>query len=158
MNNAIVICYVGRAIEPEAVNAIQQIITSTCSAMPELMTIKAFDEDSIAKALLRRAADDTKISFLEGGENAEAAANKILEEARTKAIQLIKSKYNGMLGHIALSRDIAMAKYHQRVNAIDDDELNLLNAIDVIVDIPQKRLNTLLSKTVRETIFAMKDM
>ena len=158
MNKAIVICYVGRAIEPEAVSMIQQIITSSCGAMPELMTIKAFDEDSIAKTLLRKAADNTKISFLEGGENAEAAANKILEEARTKAVQFIKSKYNGVSGHIILAKDIAMAKYHQRVNSIDDDELDLLNAIDVIVDIPQKRLNAILSKTIRETIFAMKDM
>ena len=158
MNKAIVICYVGRPIEPEAASAIQQIITSSCDAMPELMTIKAFDEDSVAKALLRKAAEDTKISFLEGGESAEAAANKILEEARAKAIQFIKSKYNGVSGHIILAKDIAMAKYHQRVNSIDDDELDLLNAIDVIVDIPQKRLNAILSKTIRETIFAMKDM
>lgn len=158
MNKAIVICYTGRNIEPEAVSAIQQIITSSCSAMPELMTIKAFDEDSIAKTLLRKAADDAKISFLEGGKSAAASASKVLEEARTKAVQFIKSKYNGINGNIVLAKDIAMAKYHQRVNSIDDDELNLLNAIDVIVDIPQKRLNVILSKTIRETILAMKDM
>lgn len=65
MNKAIVICYVGRPIEPEAVSAIQQVITSSCSAMPELITIKAFDEDSIAKALLKKSTEDLKISFAE---------------------------------------------------------------------------------------------
>lgn len=65
MNKAIVICYVGRPIEPAAVSAIQQIITGSCDAMPELMTIKAFDEDSIAKALLKKSAEDLKISFEE---------------------------------------------------------------------------------------------
>lgn len=63
MNKAIVICYTGRNIEPDAVSAIQEIITSSCGAMPELMTIKAFDEDSIAKALLKKSAEDLKISF-----------------------------------------------------------------------------------------------
>lgn len=65
MNNAIVIGYVGRPIVPNAVSAIQQIITSSCDATPELMTIKAFDADSIAKALLKKSAEDLKISFTE---------------------------------------------------------------------------------------------
>lgn len=65
MNKAIVICYTGRPIEPEAVSAIQQVITSSCDAMPELITVKAFDEDSIAKALLKKSAEDLKISFAE---------------------------------------------------------------------------------------------
>ena len=64
MNKAIVICYTGRPIEPDAVSEIQQIITSSCGAMPELMTIKAFDEDSIAKVLLKKSAED-RISFEE---------------------------------------------------------------------------------------------
>ena len=158
MNKAIVICYTGQAIGPDAVSAIQQIISGTCDAEPENVVIVAFDEESIAKALLRKAVDNTKISFLEGGKRAAASASEVLEAARTKAVQFIKSKYNGINGNIVLAKDIAMAKYHQRVNSIYDDELNLLNAIDVIVDIPQKRLNTILSKTIRETIFAMKDM
>ena len=153
MNKAIVICYVGRPIEPDAVSAIQEIITSSCAAMPELMTIKAFDEDSIAKALLKKGAEDLKISFKE-----DTTEDKIIEEARTKAIQLIKSKYSGATGHITLTRDIVMARYHHHVNAMDDDERTLLDAIDVIADIPQKRLNTLLPKATREVIFTTRDL
>ena len=152
MNKAIVICYTGRAIEPDAVSAIQEIITSSCSAIPELMTIKAFDEDSIAKALLKKSAEDLKISFKE-----DVTENRIIEEARTKAIQLIKSKYSGATGHISLTRDIVMARYHHHTNVIDDDERTLLDAIDVIVDIPQKRLNTLLPKAIRDAIFTTRD-
>ena len=158
MNKAIVICYTGQAIGPDAASAIQQIVSGTCDADPENVVIMAFNESDIAKVLLRKAADNSKISFLEEGKSAAASASEVLEEARTKAVQFIKSKYNGINGNIVLAKDIAMAKYHQRVNSIDDDELNLLNAIDVIVDIPQKRLNAVLSKTIRETIFAMKDM
>ena len=153
MNKAIVICYTGRAIEPDAVSAIQEIITSSCNAIPELMTIKAFDEDSIAKALLKKSAEDLKISFKE-----DATENRIIEEARTKAIQLIKSKYSGATGHISLTRDIVMARYHHHTNVIDDDERTLLDAIDVIVDIPQKRLNTLLPKATRDVIFTTRDL
>ena len=155
MNKAIVICYTGKEPDSDTVYGMHQAIESYCDG--EGITIKVFDSNSIAKTLLKKAADDTKISFLEGGKSA-ASASEVLEEARTKAVQFIKSKYNGISGHAILAKDIAMAKYHQRVNSIDDDELNLLNAIDVIVDIPQKRLNTILSKTIRETIFAMKDM
>lgn len=153
MNKAIVICYTGRNIEPDAVSAIQQIITSSCNAMPELMTIKAFDEDSIAKTLLKKCVEDLKISFKE-----DTTEDKIIEEARTKAIQLIKSKYSGATGHITLTRDIVMARYHHHVNAMDDDERTLLDAIDVIADIPQKRLNTLLPKATREVIFTTRDL
>lgn len=153
MNKAIVICYTGRSIEPDAVSAIQEIITSSCGAMPELMTIKAFDEDSIAKALLKKSAEDLKISFTE-----DTTESRIIEEARTKAIQLIKSKYSGATGHISLTRDIIMARYHNHVNAMDDDERTLLDAIDVIVDIPQKRLNTLLPKATREVIFTTREL
>lgn len=152
MNKAIVICYTGRNIEPDAVSAIQEIITSSCGAMPELMTIKAFDEDSIAKALLKKSAKDLKISFEEDTES------RIIEEARTKAVQLIKSKYSGATGHISLTRDIVMARYHHSVNAMDDDERTLLDAIEVIMDIPQKRLNTLLPKATREVIFTTRDL
>jgi hypothetical protein len=153
MNKAIVICYVGRSIEPDAVSEIQQIITSSCGAMPELMTIKAFDEDSIAKALLKKSAEDLKISF-----TGDATESRIIEEARTKAIQLIKSKYSGATGHISLTRDIIIARYHHHANIMDDDERTLLDAIEVIVDIPQKRLNTLLPKAIREVIFTTRDL
>lgn len=160
MNKAIVICYTGRNIEPDAVSAIQQIITSSCSAMPELMTIKAFDEDSIANALLRKAADDTKISFLNKGESAETTANKVLEEARTKAVQLIKSKYNSLTGVIAFAKDVAAAKYHLHVNAADNDEIDLVNAMDVIADIPQSLLTNKyrVSKSLCDAIFQLRDL
>ena len=65
MNKAIVICYTGRAIGPDAVSAIQQIISGTCDADPENVTIMAFDEESIAKALLKKGAESLKISFTE---------------------------------------------------------------------------------------------
>lgn len=65
MNRAIVICYIGQAIEPDAVSTIQQIISGTCDADPENVTIMAFDEKSIAKALLKKSAEDLKISFIE---------------------------------------------------------------------------------------------
>ena len=158
MNNAIVICYTGAGIGSDEAYAIQQLIANHCNADIESITVKAFDSDSIAKTLLKEVANDTKISFLEGGESAETTAKKILEEARTKAIQLIKSKYSEAAGHISLTRDIVMARYHHRVNAIDDDERTLLDAIDVIVDIPQKRLNTLLPKAIREVIFTIRDL
>jgi hypothetical protein len=71
---------------------------------------------------------------------------------------LIKSKYSGATGHISLTRDIIIAKYHHHANIMDDDERTLLDAIEVIVDIPQKRLNTLLPKAIREVIFTTRDL
>lgn len=93
MNKAIVICYVGRPIEPDAVSAIQQIITASCSAMPELMTIKAFDEDSIAKALLKKSAEDLKISFKEDADEKQPAGTIRITfnpEAREEKLHIIK--------------------------------------------------------------------
>lgn len=92
MNKAIVICYVGRPIEPDAVSAIQQIITSSCDATPELMTIKAFDEDSIAKALLKKSAEDLKISFT-GDSDAKTVCITLDTqdcEERLRAVKCIK--------------------------------------------------------------------
>ena len=153
MNNAIVICYVGRPIVPDAVSAIQQIITSSCNATPELMTIKAFDADSIAKALLKKSVEDTKISFTE-----DTTESRIINEARRKALDLIRTKYNSVIGLVELDRDIAMAKYHQITNSADDDEITLLNAINVIADMPKAKLVAALSKDIREVILKAKDV
>lgn len=153
MNKAIVICYDGDAIRSKDVDDIHTILTHRCNAVSESMVIKVFDADNIAKALLKKSVEDLKISFTK-----DDTEDRIIEEARTKAIQLIKSKYSGATGHISLTRDIVMARYHHRVNAIDDDERTLLNAIDVIVDIPQKRLNTLLPKATREVIFTTREL
>ena len=149
MNKAIVICYTGRHIEPEAVSAIQQIISDTCGADSENVTIMAFDEESIAKVLLKKSAESLKISFDESKE----------AEARKEAVLLIKGNYGGPTGPLRLAKDIAMAKYHSKVNCTDSTEEVLLNAIDVIADMPPKVLAaTSLSVSQRETILKMKDM
>ena len=64
MNRAIVICYDGDAVRGEDVNDIQTILTHRRNAILETMVIKAFDSDSIAKALLKKSAED-RISFEE---------------------------------------------------------------------------------------------
>ena len=153
MNKAIVICYVGQPIVPDAVCAIQQIITSSCDATPELITVKAFNEDSIAKALLKKSAEDSKVTF-----DNEKKAEDIIAEARNKALDLIRTKYNNAISYIALDRDIAMAKYHQITNSADDDEITLLNAINVIADMPKARLVAALSKNIRDVILKAKDV
>ena len=149
MNKAIVICYTGAGIGSDEAYAIQQLIANHCNADIESIAVKAFDSDSIAKTLLKEAAEDVQTS---------ADDEKVIELARTEAIKLIKSNYSGADGIVKLVRDLGVAKYHHRVNALDDDEKKLLDAIDVIVDMPQKTLNARLSKTLRETIFKMKDM
>ena len=153
MNKAIVICYTGRQIRETEKAAIENIISEACDATQNLIITTRFDESDIAKVLLKKSVEDSKISFTD-----DITENRIIEEARTKAIQLIKSKYSGATGHISLTRDIVMARYHHHVNAIDDDERTLLDAIDVIVDIPQKRLNTLLPKATRDVIFTTRDL
>lgn len=154
MNKAIVICYTGQAIGPDAVSAIQQIISGTCDADPENSVIVTFDEESIAKALLKKSAESMKISFDEGKKEAD-----LIAEARKKAVLLIKSNYGGPTGPLRLAKDIALAKYHNTVNCVDDAEKDLLNAIDVIADMPSKVLAaTSLSISQRETILKMKDM
>lgn len=153
MNKAIVICYTGRQIRETEKAAIENIISEACDATQNLIITTRFDESDIAKALLKKSVEDSKISFTE-----DATENRIIEEARTKAIQLIKSKYSGATGHISLTRDIVMARYHHHVNVMDDDERTLLDAIEVIVDIPQKRLNTLLPKATRDVIFTTRDL
>ena len=153
MNKAIVICYTGRQIRETEKAAIENIISNACDATQDLIITTQFDENDIAKALLKKNVEDLKISFTE-----DTTESRIIEEARTKAIQLIKSKYSGATGHISLTRDIVMARYHHSVNAIDDDERTLLDAIEVIMDIPQKRLNTLLPKATREVIFTTRDL
>ena len=153
MNKAIVICYTGRQIRETEKAAIENIISNACDATQDLIITTQFDENDIAKALLKKNVEDLKISFKE-----DTTESRIIEEARTKAIQLIKSKYSGATGHISLTRDIVMARYHHSVNAMDDDERTLLDAIEVIVDIPQKRLNTLLPKATREVILTTRDL
>lgn len=153
MNKAIVICYTGRQIRETEKAAIENIISNACDATQDLIITTQFDENDIAKALLKKNVEDLKISFKE-----DTTESRIIEEARTKAIQLIKSKYSGATGHISLTRDIVMARYHHSVNAMDDDERTLLDAIEVIMDIPQKRLNTLLPKATREVIFTTRDL
>lgn len=153
MNKAIVICYTGRQIRETEKAAIENIISNACDATQDLIITTQFDENDIAKALLKKNVEDLKISFKE-----DTTESRIIEEARTKAIQLIKSKYSGATGHISLTRDIVMARYHHSVNAMDDDERILLDAIEVIVDIPQKRLNTLLPKATREVILTTRDL
>jgi hypothetical protein len=153
MNKAIVICYTGRQIQEAEKIAIENIISGACDATQDLIITTRLDESDIAKALLKKSAEDSKISFTE-----DATESRIIEEARTKAIQLIKSKYSGATGHISLTRDIVMARYHHHENAMDDDERTLLDAIEVIMDIPQKRLNTLLPKATREVIFTTRDL
>ena len=153
MNKAIVICYTGRQIRETEKAAIENIISEACDATQNLIITTRFDESDIAKVLLKKSVEDSKISFTE-----DTTENRIIEEARTKAIQLIKSKYSGVTGNISLTRDIVMARYHHHVNTIDDDERTLLDAIDVIVDIPQKRLNTLLPKATRDVIFTTRDL
>lgn len=152
--HAIVILYSGNAQDPgyDTIEGLANVIVSAQLSVPELIEIKHFDSDSIGKALLKKSVEDSKISFTE-----DTTESRIIEEARTKAIQLI-SKYNGATGHISLTRDIVMAKYHHNANAMNDDERTLLDAIDVIVDIPQKRLNTLLPKAIREVIFTAKSL
>ena len=153
MNKAIVICYTGRQIRETEKTAIENIISEACDATQNLIITTRFDESDIAKVLLKKSVEDSKISFTE-----DTTENRIIEEARTKAIQLIKSKYSGATGHISLTRDIVIARYHHHVNAMDDDERTLLDAIEVIVDIPQKRLNTLLPKATRDVIFTTRDL
>lgn len=153
MNKAIVICYTGRQIRETEKAAIENIISEACDATQDLIITTRFDENDIAKALLKKNVEDLKISFKE-----DTTESRIIEEARTKAIQLIKSKYSGATGHISLTRDIVMARYHHSVNAMDDDERTLLDAIEVIMDIPQKRLNTLLPKATREIILTTRDL
>ena len=147
MNKAIVICYTGKEPDSNTVYGIHQTIESYCNG--EGITIKVFDSDSIAKTLLKKAAEDVQTSTND---------EKTIESARTEAIKLIKFNYSGIDGVVKLVRDLGVAKYHHRVNALDDNEKKLLDAIDVIMDIPQKTLNARLSKTLRETIFKMKDM
>ena len=153
MNKAIVICYTGRQIRETEKTAIENIISEACDATQNLIITTRFDESDIAKVLLKKSVEDSKISFTE-----DTTENRIIEEARTKAIQLIKSKYSGATGHISLTRDIVIARYHHHVNAMDDDERTLLDAIEVIVDIPQKRLNTLLPKATRDVILTTRDL
>lgn len=153
MNKAIVICYTGRQILETEKAAIENIISEACDATQNLIITTRFDESDIAKALLKKSIEDSKISFTE-----DTTESRIIEEARTKAIQLIKSKYSGATGHISLTRDIVMARYHHHENIMDDDERTLLDAIEVIMDIPQRRLNTLLPKATREVIFTTRDL
>lgn len=147
MNKAIVICYTGKEPDSGTVYSMHQAIESYCNG--EGITIKVFDSDSIAKTLLKKAAEDVQVSTND---------EKVIESAHTEAIKLIKFNYSGTDGVMKLVRDLGVAKYHHRVNALDDNEKKLLDAIDVIVDIPQKTLTARLSKTLRETIFKMKDM
>lgn len=153
--HAIVILYSGADRDPgyDVIESIASVITQAGLAVPELIEIKHFDSNSIGKALLTKSAENSKISFTE-----DATESGIIEEARTKAIQLIKSKYSGTTGRISLTRDIIIAKYHHHANIMDDDERTLLDAIEVIADIPQKRLNTLLPKAIREVIFTTRDL
>lgn len=65
MNRAIVICYDGDAVRKKDVDDIHTILTHRCNAVPESMVIKVFDDDSIAKVLLKKSVEDQNISFTE---------------------------------------------------------------------------------------------
>ena len=164
MNKAIVICYTGRQIRETEKAAIENIISNACDATQNLIITTQFDEKDVAKILL-----NTSVQMLlnANGHDAkivstvdEEASADIIAEARQKAVSLIKSKYNSLTGVIAFAKDVATAKYHLRVNAADDDEINLVNAMDVIADIPQSLLTNKyrVSKSLCDAIFQLRDL
>lgn len=63
MNKAIVICYTGRQIRETEKAAIENIISEACDATQDLIITTRFDENDIAKALLKKNVEDLKISF-----------------------------------------------------------------------------------------------
>ena len=131
-------------------------ISNACDATQNLITTTQFDETDIAKVLLNASAHDAKIVSTED----EKANADIIAEARQKAVSLIKSKYNSLTGVIAFAKDVAAAKYHIHVNAADDDEIKLVNAMDVIADIPQSLLASKykVSKSLCDAIFQLRDL
>lgn len=157
MNKAIVICYTGRQIRETEKAAIENIISEACDATQDLIITTKFDENDIAKTLLNASIHDAKIISTE---DEKASAANVIAEARQKAVSLIKSKYNSLTGVITFAKDVATAKYHIRVNAADDDEINLVNAMDVIADIPQSLLTNKyrVSKSLCDAIFQLRDL
>ena len=156
MNKAILICFTGRQISETEKIAIENIISNACDATQNLIITTKFDENDIAKALLNAGLHDAKIIPAED----EKVNADIMAEARQKAVSLIKSKYNSLTGVIAFAKDVAAAKYHIHVNAADDDEINLINAMDVIADIPQALLTSKyrVSKSLCDAIFQLRDL
>lgn len=65
MNKAIVICYTGRQIQEAEKTAIENIISEACDATQNLIITTRLDESDIAKALLKKSVEDSKISFIE---------------------------------------------------------------------------------------------
>lgn len=63
--HAIVILYSGNAKDPgyDTIEGLANVIVSAQLSVPELIEIKHFDSDSIGKALLKKSAEDSKISF-----------------------------------------------------------------------------------------------
>jgi ribosomal protein L7/L12 len=92
MNNAIIICYDGDAVKGKDVSDIQTILTHRCNAVPDTTVIKVFDADSIAKVLLKKSAEDLKISFTEDSDAKTVCITLDTQdcEERLRAVKCIK--------------------------------------------------------------------
>lgn len=213
MNKAIVICYTGRQIQETEKAAIENIISNACDATQDLIITTQFDEDSIAKALLKKSAEGivfdkeneqqqdvgtVKICFNHGPaklqvlkfiketfhltlkDAKDAVDNGIIMVPRTtdvyqfvrdlytnggciidggdehyavaQAAIFINDKYPGSLqARENLVKDFAMARYHDTVNATDNIEKALLNAVQIVKehpDLAQQWINYDLVKTI----------
>lgn len=73
--------------------------------------------------------------------------------AMEQAVYFIKKMYGDPL---ALVRAYAVAGYHNRVNAADEEEMALLNAVDILYDNPREASLQLSDDTLFQTILALK--
>ena len=125
MNKAIVITYTGSEITDLQRATIENIVSSVCDSQ-DLVVMTTLDNNDIAKALLAYGTKNATIRFEEQSKHDEQA------EAIQKAVYFINEKYGKTGGHVLMERDYAMAKYHATVNSADEEEMELLNAIDIL--------------------------
>ena len=96
MNKAIVILFDGDAVKKRDVDDIHTILTHRCNAVPESIVIKVFDDDSIAKTLLKESAEDVKICFTEdpGKKTVCITLNTQGCEEKLKVVKCIRESLN----------------------------------------------------------------
>ena len=110
-------------------------------------------KEMVDKCILEIPACINTQSLITGLYTSGATICKGSDYAVEQASFFIKKTYGDPL---TLVRAYAVAGYHNRVNAADEEELALLNAIDILCDNPREASLQLSDDTLFQTILALK--
>ena len=150
MNNAIVVTYEGVAPSTAFIQNLGNTISETFAFGGGNVSVIILDKESIAKAILKRAADSAHIAVEEIGER---IVDKVLDTAKAieKAVTFFREKFteeitaqNGIAFTLCFSSMLSDAKARKAFNPgnVKDEDEAVINATEIVC----KNANEIISK------------